>query len=940
MKKKFRLKYIFLSLYLLFSMGISVCAAEVKDNDTEDKAAGENRLVISNKREFLEFAENCRLDKFSEQLIVSLETDIDLTGNKFDGVPIFCGMFEGNHHTISGLNIVGDGSAKGLFRYVTEEAVVQNLSVKGKVAPQGSRSYIGGLAGNNAGTILNCSFSGEVKGKDYIGGLAGVNEVGGTIENCKTEGKIQGTHFVGGIAGKNYGVIRDCSNLADINTEVQKNNLEVSDITMGTLTGSEAAYTVTDVGGIAGKSSGVIKGCHNQGTIGHQHVGYNIGGIAGSQVGYVDDCENQGQVLGRKEVGGIVGQMEPVANLEFSADTLQILEGQLGAAAGKIRQSSDRLIAQADSSAADLNSRIDKLQADMDNSEDAVTQLLKDVEGTIKENTEKIKERNLKKEDSEEKETEDKEKSSTNPWGFDVEEEWYQRLQEWEDISLPDADNILAAQSSLNESMSSLEDTLNSITAGGQETMNTMTKEMQGIVNQAKSITSTVANASDNIGVHLTDVSDTDAEDDLIGKIENCRNTGVVQADLNGGGILGVVALENDLDPEGELEITGDISLNLEGELRAVILNCENGAKVTVRNQNGGGIVGWLSMGLVKNCMNTGFLDAENADHIGGIVGRSTGYIRNNHVKCEVSGKTCVGGIAGSGAVVTDCRSMVKLNDGSEKIGNILGTLEENYREEEEPIANNYYLYIEEDFGGIDGISYSELAQSLERNQFLDLENLPEEFWKVKVNFVQEDHSVEQVVINQGGSLTLKDIPEVNFKEGYMGSWEGLKETDIGEILFDMSFEAVYTPVKGTISSKTNGKNGKPVLLLQGDFNATEEVALTETQQRPEISKGQNMVDVFGFHLQEKENVTEARYLIPEGMKGEHLSVFVRNSEIEWHEIECSVDGSYLIFPLKNGENQIAIIENKSVSVSIWIAVVAAVVAVFGAAVILERKHK
>ena len=105
-------------------------------------------------------------------------------------------------------------------------------------------------------------------------------------------------------------------------------------------------------------------------------------------------------------------------------------------------------------------------------------------------------------------------------------------------------------------------------------------------------------------------------------------------------------------------------------------------------------------------------------------------------------------------------------------------------------------------------------------------------------------------------------------------------------------------------------------------------------------ANAQNIIDVFGFTLKEKEYATEARYLIPEEIQGEHLSVFVRNSEVEWHEAECSVDGSYLIFPLKNGENQIAIVENKSALVSVWAVAAVAVAVVFGAAVILERKHK
>ncbi len=914
-------------------MVIPVHAAEVKED-----AIIESRMTISNRREFLEFAENCRLDKFSENLIVSLEADIDLTGNEFHGVPIFCGMFEGNHHTISGLNISGNGSAKGLFRYLTENAVVQNLSVKGKVSPQGSRSYVGGVAGNNAGSILNCSFSGEIKGKDYVGGLAGVNEVSGTIENCQTEGNIQGTHFIGGMVGENAGVIRNCTNLANVNVEAQKNSLEVSDITIETLTSSEASYTVTNVGGIAGSSSGVIKGCSNQGFIGHQHLGYNVGGIAGSQVGYIYDCENQGEVLGRKEVGGIVGQMEPVTNLEFSVDTLQILEGQLSSSAEKIKQSADNLQVQLNDGAESVNSQIEKLQSDLNTSGDAVTQLLKDIEVSAKENTKKYKDKQeeeaKKKEDSEERES-SKEDSEDNS----EEKEWYERLMEWEDLSLPDADNILAARSSLNKSMSSMSDTLNSITANGKNTMDTLTEEMQGIVNQARSITSTVANASDNLGIRIRDVSDIDTNDNLIGKVENCKNRGSVQADLNVGGILGAISLENDLDPEGEFEISGEASLNLEGELRAVILNCENGAKVTARSQNGGGIAGWLSLGLIKNCINTGSLEASNADYIGGIVGRSTGYVRNNNAKCEISGNTYVGGIAGSATIVTECRSMVQLNSASERVGNILGMLQESYREEENPIRNNFYLCISEDFGGIDGISYSELAEPLERNIFLNLENLPEEFWKVKVTFIQEDNSQNQVLINHGGSLALEDIPAVMEKEGYLGSWEGLKETDTSEILFDISFDAFYTPLKGTIPSKTTGKNEKPLFLLQGTFHVTEEVALIEIDSQPGVAKGQTLLDRFGFVLREKENATGARYLIPDDIKGENLNVYVRSPEIEWHETECSVDGSYLIFTLKNGENQVAIMESKSAP-SIWVGVAAIVLVVFVVAVILERRHK
>jgi hypothetical protein len=65
-----------------------------------------------------------------------------------------------------------------------------------------------------------------------------------------------------------------------------------------------------------------------------------------------------------------------------------------------------------------------------------------------------------------------------------------------------------------------------------------------------------------------------------------------------------------------------------------------------------------------------------------------------------------VGGIAGSGAIVTDCRSMVQITGGSEKAGAVLGIAAEPYAEEENPRSGNLYVAVGADRGGIDGISY------------------------------------------------------------------------------------------------------------------------------------------------------------------------------------------------------------------------------------------
>ena len=101
---------------LLLPLSLPVRAQE------EGEKEYETELSITSARDFLRFAEKCRLDSYSEELKVTLRADLDLEGAEFEGVPIFSGIFDGNGHTIRGFQITADGSAKGLFRYLTQSA--------------------------------------------------------------------------------------------------------------------------------------------------------------------------------------------------------------------------------------------------------------------------------------------------------------------------------------------------------------------------------------------------------------------------------------------------------------------------------------------------------------------------------------------------------------------------------------------------------------------------------------------------------------------------------------------------------------------------------------------------------------------------------------------------------------------------------------------------
>lgn len=305
--------------------------ASYKDEEAEWK-----EIRISNAEELKAFAADCRLDTWSQNKKVYLTADIDLAGENFVSIPTFGGYFDGQGHTISGFYVHKPLSYVGLFNYTQESAVIANLKVEGTVRPGGKQMVVGGIVGDNSGILLNCVFDGVVEANDYVGGIAGYNEISGVLMDSEVKGTVTGAHYTGGIAGENVGNIAGCLSRADVNVSSEDRAKSLEDINLrqytagllGSLEGSadeksqklSASENMVDTGGIAGHSTGIIQSCVNEGAVGYEHVGYNVGGIAGRQSGYVYACANKGKIYGRKDVGGIVGQAEPYIAVDLSED--------------------------------------------------------------------------------------------------------------------------------------------------------------------------------------------------------------------------------------------------------------------------------------------------------------------------------------------------------------------------------------------------------------------------------------------------------------------------------------------------------------------------------------------------------------------------------------------------------------------------------------------
>ena len=148
---------------------------------------------------------------------------IDLTIKDVNYIPIgteyynFNGVFNGN-----GANFIIEldsvESYQGIFHTLGESANVYNLTINGMVK---GRGYIGSLAGRNLGTISNITNYASVtshndsEGGNDTGGIVGYNS--GSITNVTNNGVVNSnSSYIGGIAGQSIGTITDAHNRAPI----------------------------------------------------------------------------------------------------------------------------------------------------------------------------------------------------------------------------------------------------------------------------------------------------------------------------------------------------------------------------------------------------------------------------------------------------------------------------------------------------------------------------------------------------------------------------------------------------------------------------------------------------------------------------------------------------------------------------------------------------
>ena len=938
-------------------------------------ADGDGAIHIKSAEDLQELAHSCTLDSWSRGKTVVLDNDIVLESDDALPIPTFGGTFNGNGHTISGLSITQSVSPAGLFGVLQKDAVITELNVEGTVSPSGDSESVGGIVGENYGAIEQSTFNGSVSGKRSVGGVVGRNRSSGVVRACEASGAIFGQNMTGGIVGENLGSIFSCRSRAYVNIESTDPSIDLSNLNLefsldlAKLSRADTLNTATDTGGIAGYSSGAIASSTNYAAVGYQHIGYNIGGVVGRSSGQVLACSNEGAVCGRKDVGGIAGQMEPYIRMEISDGLLQQLKTQLNELSGLVNTAANH----AEGGSNEIASRLNSMSGYVDNAANELNNVRLNasidsvITGDGSHSSDTLIGGGKGAAGGIDHEHSDSGHSTTiwggSAAGAGASHEGNASGTVTGSTQIVAAPDLGGLTSSIN-GLSSQVTMLNNAASG---TVGTLANDIRSINNKFNELTGTLFSAISSLsggsGDIIVDTSDVDIDSVTFGKVSSCRNSGAVYGDVNTGGITGSMTIEYTLDPEDD--VTGHLSgfYRKQYEYRAILQSCMNTGDVTGKRSYVGGIVGRMDLGYLTACETASCTVAsENGSYTGGIAGLTGATVHGSFAKCTLSGKKYVGGIVGSGVQenidgsgssvrwnyslvdITDCQQYRGAISGSDT-----GTFEYNY-------------YVSDDLPGINRQSYVGRAEPTSYEELLTLPELPESMKSFSLTFVADGETVLSRTFHYGDSFAESDIPDPPQKDGCHVHWD---RSDLTNLHFDTVVTAVYEAYTPALASEQTRDGGLAILLVEGNYNDGSAIAMTTQSLTPaafDVQSGTVFDRIQGYfsclrrgeipsttanaevleqwHVEladDGQNAHTLRYLPPDGQK--NIRIYVRENGGSWQETGCGTMGSYLTFTASGDSVDFAAVRTLNV-LGIWLISLAVLAVLVLLIVLLVRRRK
>lgn len=235
----------------------------------------------------------------------------------------YSGTFDGNNKTVSGLYFNGDSTCIGLFGSSEADGNIKNVGVVDSYFK--GNDHVGGVCGNNGGTITNCYNAGNltaIESSATVGGICGYNNVG-TVTNCYNTGTVTATGSVasvGGVCGCSTAPISNCYNI-------------------GTVTATSSS---ADISGICGYNFGPIKNCYYLADTEDENGGKTAAQFVSGEIAYLlsqgcstEEGDYDGSIWGQKlgengDTYPVLKKAGDVENTVYRNETYPGCEGKPG----------------------------------------------------------------------------------------------------------------------------------------------------------------------------------------------------------------------------------------------------------------------------------------------------------------------------------------------------------------------------------------------------------------------------------------------------------------------------------------------------------------------------------------------------------------------------------------------------------------------------------
>lgn len=1065
--------------------------------------SADEAVSISTVSDFKSFTEQCVYDEYSRNKKFVLQNDIDLGGEEIKCAEVFCGTFEGGGHSITNLKITAEGSNKGLFAVVNKDGVIKDLNVTGEIKVSEEISHdtrndirrrassilsrmdittsddeqasdtkgTGGIAGYNAGKIVNCSFGGRVRGQSQVGGIAGTNAMTGIIDSCANGAELDGDTEIGGLAGYNEGRVKLCKNTGKICPNADE-------------------HTV-NIGGITGDSEGALVACTNEGLIGGESFGDNVGGISGKQSGEIRECVNNGEVQGRRSVGGICGRFEPYTDIELSyesakaaldkqidtfnddvenarkrivdlideltdgkgiisdvLDRLGIKEGSTGERLDRITDSSTRMMNSITGAvdnmsdknvAGSLKESLDSVKSfsdeaktsvrdvsdSLDTSLDSLNDFLDEFDGKGQEITDTLNNLN----------------DSLDKGSDDIDEIKDKLFEQMDDLEA-DLDDV---QKKLSGTNATVQSAMRSISGASSDISDLVEDVDDSVVNTQKEI-QRIKTAIENLRKNVQDKvdeakgklnplpgpsatadlqseqgyevepdasldSDYEVEPSVVGAVidmlavtayaakdddddnkslfgdllstdtvitrliggegadtalvKYCINNGSVSGSELTGGVAGSMGFESAVKNGESITLPNGTRVDSDAVLKALLEDCISYGDVTAKTDYAGGAAGKCDIGIIRNTLTTGEVEATDGSYAGGIAGLCSGDIESCIAINDITGKSYIGGIAGSGKNIANSYSLARLDGTKEYSGAVAGfasgevkgtyfideglsgingaNLEgraeavapENIAVSDGRIPEKMPLLTEDDYYMASDDLFMPQIKALARNDaeeigaLLQSKSAEMARFHFNVTFVDKGKELKALTVDYGTVLASSDIPRLTADGNEVPMWD--KDTK-APIVRHTKFTTEYNKAATTLSSGEE----PPVLLVESIFDEGTEVTLKSEETDHEFS-GYKRGEAYSFTLSKNAYDVIKVHIRDEKKKAAKIAV---QENGKWTVLDCTIDGSYAVFTVGAPCKFVVLYEKGGAYAAVLIACTAAALAAVGAIVFILIRRK